>query len=209
LALKEAANDLGRARPILQRIARAESPELDSSSDMKEGLVGLFSKENTFCMLKLHCRTDFVARTPVMSELASKLANLYFAKETSGEDLVRDAAAILKEPISIPEPVIIESTSLVGYYLHGSWAPNVGTIASVVQLECDRSTDELKEIARKLAQHVAGMAPRSTEELLEQPFLFADQSNGTMTVADYLRAGKTSNLNDVVVNRIWRLSIKS
>lgn len=92
-ALKECNNDCQKAVKLLKKwgIKKADKK---SNRKTKEGIIEAYihSDKKTGVLLKIHCETDFVARTPAFQKLAHEIAMQIAAMEP------KNISSLLKQP---------------------------------------------------------------------------------------------------------------
>lgn len=90
----------------------------------------------------------------------------------------------------------------IAQYVHGD-----GKTAALVELRCETDfvarNDELRDIGRDVAMQVVSMNPETLEELLEQEFI----KDGSVTIADYVKALSGKVGEKIVVHRFARFQV--
>lgn len=90
----------------------------------------------------------------------------------------------------------------IAQYVHGD-----GKTAALVELRCETDfvarNDELRDIGRDVAMQVVSMNPATLEELLEQEFI----KDGSVTIADYVKALSGKVGEKIVVHRFARFQV--
>lgn len=205
-ALEEANGDLEAARKILNHLVGSVAKDANVPTGT-EGAIRLEQADsNTIYIARLRSLSDFVARSEIFAELATKILEDY--RKTGGNSveiplLLQSYSGILKEPIAVDSLEVVKKNpkNIFGVYLHGKLPNGMATVASVVEITGPQIWDSnLRTFANKLACHVAGMSPISSEELRSQTYLFAQ--DGVTTVESVL-----SSLNAEVAH-FNRISIK-
>jgi elongation factor Ts len=202
-----------------------------------EGLVCAYSHPIGVhsAVVELNSETDFVAKSPSFVELIERIATTAALLETGNgsrvikkldieillqKSLVGDNKSVsegiasvigkLKENIQLRRGIVFhdDGTGLIsGSYAHGvSTQRGVGRVASIIVLKSPKN-DEMVRFAQKLAQHVAGFAPKSIHPaqgiedefvLMNQPYLFGggpvvqvisalEQQHGPIEIIDFER----------------------
>jgi elongation factor Ts len=163
-ALVEMNGDLEAAAEHMRKqgIAKADKK---ASRVAAEGVIAtaLSADGKTGVMVEVNCETDFVARGDDFSGFAAAVAQLVLASNAADVDAVLAASmasgesvdvtrraliAKIGENISVRRFVRVESTGLLGSYLHGT---RIGTLVAVEGGDA--------ALAKDLAMHVAASNP--------------------------------------------------
>jgi translation elongation factor EF-Ts len=145
----------------------------------------------------LACETDFVARTDAFRRLAAQIAaTALINASTEGQTTLEDLMSAplmphptlqLKENIQLVQAVVYTAHdpahACVAGYAHGGDA-YTGRIAALVSFSAAHAHGneaKVSKLCRGVAQHIVGMGPRDTTELLKQDYLL-----GGGTVASVL-----------------------
>jgi elongation factor Ts len=141
-----------------------------------EGLVGLNVSGKTGAVVEVNSETDFVARNEQFQDMVAKIATLaakakgdvakllamtYPGKKVTVEEHVKEMIATIGENMTVRRTAMLEvPKGVVGSYMHNQAAPDLGKIGVMVALESDgKNTEELANLARMLAMHVAATNP--------------------------------------------------
>lgn len=139
-----------------------------------EGLVAVTVSGNRGVVVEVNSETDFVARNLEFQALARSIADV--ALERGGDvealkahhypgggtvsDAIANAIATIGENMTLRRVAEVKvSAGVVGQYVHGSVADGLGKIGVIVGLESTGNTDELAQLGRQLAMHVAATNP--------------------------------------------------
>ena len=142
-----------------------------------EGLIGITIKDNAGAMIEINSETDFVARNELFQNfvktcselvLSSKndidtLQNLPFPKanRSVNEELMNNIATI-GENMNIRRTEYLEvSKGVLISYVHNSVAEGLGRLGVLVALETGIQNNDIKEIGKKIAMHIAATSPKS------------------------------------------------
>ena len=142
-----------------------------------EGLIGITIKDNSGAMIEINSETDFVARNELFQNfvktcselvLSSKndidaLQNLPFpnANRSVNEELINNIATI-GENMNIRRAEYLEvSKGILISYVHNSVAEGLGRLGVLVALETDIQNNDIKEIGKQIAMHIAATSPKS------------------------------------------------
>ena len=142
-----------------------------------EGLIGITLKDNSGAMIEINSETDFVARNELFQNfvktcselvLSSKndidaLQNLPFpnANRSVNEELINNIATI-GENMNIRRAEYLEvSKGILVSYVHNSVAEGLGRLGVLVALETGVQNNDIKEIGKQIAMHIAATSPKS------------------------------------------------
>ena len=142
-----------------------------------EGLIGITIKDNSGAMIEINSETDFVARNELFQNfvktcselvLSSKndidaLQNLPFpnANRSVNEELINNIATI-GENMNIRRAEYLEvSNGVIISYVHNSVAEGLGRLGVLVALETGIQNNNIKEIGKQIAMHIAATSPKS------------------------------------------------
>ena len=142
-----------------------------------EGLIGITIKDNSGAMIEINSETDFVARNELFQNfvktcselvLSSKndidaLQNLPFpnANRSVNEELINNIATI-GENMNIRRIEYLEvSKGVLISYVHNSVAEGLGRLGVLVALETGVQNNDIKEIGKQIAMHIAATSPKS------------------------------------------------
>ena len=142
-----------------------------------EGLIGITIKDNSGAMIEINSETDFVARNELFQNfvktcselvLSSKndidaLQNLPFpnANRSVNEELINNIATI-GENMKIRRAEYLEvSKGILISYVHNSVAEGLGRLGVLVALETSVQNNDIKEIGKQIAMHIAATSPKS------------------------------------------------
>ena len=142
-----------------------------------EGLIGITIKDNSGAIIEINSETDFVARNELFQNfvktcselvLSSKndidaLQNLPFpnANRSVNEELINNIATI-GENMNIRRAEYLEvSNGVLISYVHNSVAEGLGRLGVLVALETGVQNNDIKEIGKQIAMHIAATSPKS------------------------------------------------
>ena len=142
-----------------------------------EGLIGITIKNNSGAIIEINSETDFVARNELFQNfvktcselvLSSKndidvLQNLPFpnANRSVSEELINNIATI-GENMNIRRAEYLEvSKGVLISYVHNSVAEGLGRLGVLVALETEVQNNDIKEVGKQIAMHIAATSPKS------------------------------------------------
>ncbi len=178
-ALVEAAGDFDKAIQLLREKGKASAAK-KAGRTTGQGLVASWVSADgrKAGVVEVNCETDFVARTKDFLEFITKTAKLV------GEKTVADVPSLLtqnlgnetveaglKETIGkLGENILIKKVSALGNgtpsvienYVHAPLpqAPQCGSLAVILEIQSEKSTEEIKGLAKELCMQVAAANPR-------------------------------------------------
>ncbi len=186
-ALTETGGDLEAAVDLLRKHGLATASK-KAGRIAAEGLVAAVTKDTTGVLIEVNSETDFVARNEdfqgfvrTVSELAldagGDLERLKaMAYPNSGGtvgDMLTELVGRIGENLQLRRAQAVSvSQGVVASYIHSAMAPGLGKIAVIVGLESPKGGEELVELAKQIAMHVAWSNPQAaTIESLDKDLL--------------------------------------
>jgi elongation factor Ts len=176
-----------------------------------EGLIGIMLKGPKGVMVEVNSETDFVARNDLFQGLVLMIADVALDAGTDVERIKAAKAGSLTVADSIAETIakVGENMSLrraaelsvgkgvVGGYVHNSVSEGLGKMGVLIGLESAGKTEELAELARLLAQHVAAANPQAVDAASLDPAAIAREK--TVLAEKAKEQGKPANVIDKIV----------
>ena len=143
-----------------------------------EGLVGVHIFKNQACLIEINSETDFVSRNKQFQKFVSDcskialtangdLESLLKSKFINGDNTVEEELtkniATIGENLTIRriEKITLDQPGLIVSYVHNSVAENLGKIAVILSLKSTADRNNLNEVGKKLAMHIAASNPIS------------------------------------------------
>lgn len=143
-----------------------------------EGLVGAAVGHGEAALVEVNSETDFVARNEKFQDLTKTIAMLatqvdgdidklmamsFPGTEETVSERIASLIASIGENISLRRIACLSvRDGVVASYVHGSVAPDLGRIGVLVGLESTGDRDELMQLGRRIAMHVAAVNPLAT-----------------------------------------------
>ena len=165
-ALTDADGDMTKAADLLRErgIAKAEKK---ASRIAAEGIVSCYIDGNVGVLVEINCESDFVAKNPQFSEIATEAAKVIIANNPANvdellacayngatvEDYLKSKTAIIGEKIAIRRFVKYETNGFLASYIH------LGGKLGVMLDMAGEATDAAKEIAHDVTLQVAFTKP--------------------------------------------------
>ena len=209
-ALTETKGDMTAAQDWLRKKGLSKAAK-KAGRVAAEGLVGVQVQGTKGVIVEVNSETDFVARNDLFQGLVKMIADVAL---TAGTDVEKISAAkagsiTVAESISDTIAKIGENMTLrraaglsvgkgaIGSYVHNAVTDRLGKIGVIVALESPGKTDELSELARLLAQHVAAANPQAVDPSGLDPAVVEREKN---VLADkFKQQGKPANVIDKIV----------
>ena len=138
-----------------------------------EGLIGVFVTPARGAMVEVNSETDFVARNDHFQGLVKMIADVALSVGEDVEaikaaragtmtiaDAISSAVATIGENITLRRAAVVSvGQGVVANYVHAQVSEGLGKIGVLVALESPGKVDELAEIGRKVAMHIASSNP--------------------------------------------------
>lgn len=208
-ALTEAEGDVERAMDVLRERGLAKAGKR-AGRETSEGAVVFEAEGGRGVLIELGSETDFVANTPDFQSLAANIAKTILAVGGEAdleaglaatmdggtvEDAVKAAGAKMGENIQLKRVAGVEVPGVVGGYIHGG-----GGLGVLLALETDASGDEVDEVLRDLAMHVAAHDP--TPLAIDRDGIPADvvEKERSFLTSQALESGKPENVVEKMVD---------
>jgi elongation factor Ts len=176
-ALGETSGDLEQAVDWLRKKGLAKAAK-KAGRVAAEGLIAIAGGGAAAAVAEVNSETDFVARNEEFQALARDAAALALATDGSAEavlaaksgsgtfaDRIQALIAKIGENMALRRSTRLQvGAGAVGTYLHGGIGQGVGRIGVLVALESEGNSEELAQLGRQLAMHVAAMNPLAIDE---------------------------------------------
>lgn len=165
-ALTDADGDMAKAADLLRErgIAKAEKK---ASRIAAEGIVSCYVEGNTGVLIEINCESDFVAKNPQFSEIATEAAKVIIKNnpadveallacpigDSTVEEYLKGKIAIIGEKIAIRRFVKYETNGFLESYIH------LGGKLGVMLDMNGEATSEAKEAAHDVTLQIAFTKP--------------------------------------------------
>ena len=189
---EEAAVDWLRKKGIAKAAKKADRVAAD-------GLIGVAREGTKGVLVEVNSETDFVARNDLFQGLVKMIAQVAL-KVGANADAIKAAKAgsiTVTEAIADTVAKVGENMTLrraaglnvdkgvVASYVHNTVADGLGKIGVLVGLESQGKAEELAELGRKIAMHVAAASPLAIDPAGLDPAVVAREQS---VLADKFRA---------------------
>jgi elongation factor Ts len=209
-ALTETAGDMQAAQDWLRKKGLSKAAK-KAGRVAAEGLIGALTAATKGVVVEVNSETDFVARNEQFQGLVKMIAQVALdvgadiekikaAKvgNVTVEAAIADAIATIGENMTLRRAASLEvGKGVVSSYIHNAVIEGAGKMGVIVALESSGKTDELSQLGRQLAMHVAAANPLA----LDPAGLDADLVRREKDVlADkYRQQGKPENVIEKIV----------
>ena len=217
-ALKENNDDYEKAVEWLRKKGLSSAAK-KSSRVTAEGVIGIENSGKDAVILEVNSETDFVARNEKFQELVRNLLKIAsninendvykFAeilKTTKCEkcndvvsNIVANAVATIGENLQVRRGKTLHvDNGLIVSYIHTAVAQGLGKIGVLVALKSGASTEQLEELGKGIAMHIAATKP----EFLKESDVPATKLDSEKEIARELakKAGKPENIVEKMVD---------
>ncbi len=167
-ALKENNNDYEKSVDWLRKKGLSSAAK-KTGRVTSEGAVAVNIEGNKASIIEVNSETDFVARNQKFQDFVAKLSKeaLKYGSDVEKfkadkDEEVKEQIGVIGENINIRRIGQIEvKKGLVVSYIHNKIADNLGKIAVVIALESDANSQNLEELGKQIAMHIAAAKPES------------------------------------------------
>ena len=189
---EEAAVDWLRKKGIAKAAKKADRIAAD-------GLIGVVRNGTTGVLVEVNSETDFVARNDLFQGLVKMIGQVALkvgadleaikaakAGSITVTEAIADTVAKVGENMTLRRATGLSvGNGVVASYVHNSVADGLGKIGVLVALESQGKADELAELGRKVAMHVAAASPLAVDPAGLDPAVVAREQD---VLADKFRA---------------------
>ena len=189
---EEAAVDWLRKKGIAKAAKKADRIAAD-------GLIGVVRDGTKGVLVEVNSETDFVARNDLFQGLVKMIGQVALkvgadleaikaakAGSITVTEAIADTVAKVGENMTLRRATGLSvGNGVVASYVHNSVADGLGKIGVLVALELQGKADELAELGRKVAMHVAAASPLAVDPAGLDPAVVAREQD---VLADKFRA---------------------
>ena len=210
-ALTETGGDMQAAQDWLRKKGLSKAAK-KAGRVAAEGLIGALTAGSKGVLVEVNSETDFVARNGQFQGLVKMIAQVAIgvgpdvekikaAKvgSTTIETAIADAIATIGENMTLRRAASLEvGKGVVSSYVHNAVIEGAGKMGVIVALESTGKTDELAQLGRQLAMHVAAANPLAIDPSgLDQELVKREKD----VLADkYRQQGKPENVIEKIVD---------
>ena len=189
---EEAAVDWLRKKGIAKAAKKADRVAAD-------GLIGVAREGTKGVLVEVNSETDFVARNDLFQGLVKMIAQVALkvgananaikaakAGSITVTEAIADTVAKVGENMTLRRAAGLNvDKGVVASYVHNTVADGLGKIGVLVGLESQGQAEELAELGRKIAMHVAAASPLAVDPAGLDPAVVAREQS---VLADKFRA---------------------
>jgi len=209
-ALTETAGDMQAAQDWLRKKGLSKAAK-KAGRVAAEGLIAALTKGTKGVVVEVNSETDFVARNEHFQGLVKMIAQVALDVGADIEKMkaakvgditvdaaISDAIATIGENMTLRRAASLEvGKGVVSSYVHNAVVEGAGKMGVIVALESAGKTDELTQLGRQLAMHVAAANPLALDPAGLDPTLVKREKD---VLADkYRQQGKPENVIDKIV----------
>jgi elongation factor Ts len=209
-ALTETAGDMQAAQDWLRKKGLSKAAK-KAGRVAAEGLIGALTAAVKGVVVEVNSETYFVARNEQFQGLVKMIAQVALdvgpdiekikAAKVGGvtvEAAIAEAIATIGENMTLRRAASLEvGKGVVSSYIHNAAIEGAGKMGVIVALESSGKTDELSQLGRQLAMHVAAANPLALDPAGLTPDLVRREKD---VLADkYRQQGKPENVIEKIV----------
>jgi elongation factor Ts len=209
-ALGETSGEMEPAVDLLRKKGLAKAAK-KAGRIAADGLIGISVTATKGVVVEVNSETDFVARNEFFQGLVKMIADVALTAGTDVEainkakignltvaEAISESIAKIGENISLRRAASLEvKQGAVATYVHNSVSEGLGKIGVLVALESAGKAEELAQIGRKIAMHVAASNPQSVDPSGLSPEVIRREKD---VLADKAKTqGKPANIIDKIV----------
>ena len=229
IAIDETHGDIEKSIEFLRKKGIAKATKR-MARVAAEGLVCISEKDNKFSMVEVNSETDFVAKNNEFIKFVEEISKISINKSGTIEEVLssmminkKTVKDSLVELISkIGEKITIRRISYFGdnkcinfSYTHSSLKENVGKLGVLISLETNKPKNEVFELGKQLAMHVAASTPLSLDKNdlsqkiqdKEREIILEELKNNNKDpkILDKIAAGKLNKFisDNTLLNQEW------
>ena len=177
-----------------------------------DGLVSVCEKGNKFSIIEINSETDFVAKNNEFIKFVEEISKLALFNSGRMEDIliskmenkknvkdsIVDLISKIGEKITLRRSDFIGSSKFINFsYTHSTIKKNVGKIGVLLSLNTTKKKDELLDLGKQLAMHIAALSPLAIDkEGLDKNLL---QKEKEIITEELKNSGKDFKIVDKIV----------
>ena len=141
-----------------------------------DGLVGVSIGDSTASLVEVNSETDFVSRNDDFQNFVSGISKIALDNISTLEDLKKfqydDSKKNVEEKLTelvgkIGENIVLRRLETMKFkdntffssYVHGQVKSNLGKIGVIIAFKCDKDCEEVFQLGKQIAMHVAASKP--------------------------------------------------
>src|SRR5947209_4461168 len=209
-ALTETSGDMTAAQDWLRKKGLSKAAK-KAGRVAAEGLIGAVTSGAKGVVVEVNSETDFVARNEQFQGLVKMIAQVALHNGADVEKIkaakignvtvetaIADAIATIGENMTLRRAAALEVTKgVVSSYVHNAVIEGAGKMGVIVALESPGKAEELVQLGRQLAMHVAAANPQAIDPAGLDPAVVKREKD---VLADkYRQQGKPENVIEKIV----------
>lgn len=204
VALIASKGDMDLAKDELRKLGILIADK-KAGRDANEGLVGVRVMQDAAYIVMINCETDFVARNERFQSFVKEYLDQTEKQATFSDEDVAKVVTEVGENIKLGRATTVNQVNVLGGYVHGKIADELGTIGVVVSLKGE-PTVELGVLAHTIAMHIAALNPKSIDaDSLDQEFIEAERK---FLTDQAIESGKPTEIIEKMVEGRMRKMLK-
>ena len=177
-AIDETGGDIDKSIELLRKkgIAKANKRAQRVAA---EGLVSIFEENKKISIVEVNSETDFVAKNNEFINFVEEVSKISLAVSGNIDDVKKsemqskknvndslvDLVAKIGEKITIRRCDFIEDEKSLNFsYIHSAVKKNLGNLGVILTLETSKSKNDVLELGKQLAMHIAASSPIAISE---------------------------------------------
>ena len=177
-AIDETKGDIEKSIELLRKKGIAKASKR-MSRIASEGLICISEKENEFSIVEINCETDFVAKNKEFINFVEEVSKLALTKSGIIENTLEsemknkksvknnlvDLISKIGEKLNFRRSEFVSNEKSINFsYMHSSIKQNVGKLGVLLSLETTKKKNEVAELGKHLAMHIAASSPLAIDK---------------------------------------------
>ena len=177
-AIDETKGDIEKSIELLRKKGIAKASKR-MSRIASEGLICISEKENEFSIVEINCETDFVAKNKEFINFVEEVSKLALTKSGIIENTLEsemknkksvknnlvDLISKIGEKLNFRRSEFVSKEKSINFsYMHSSIKQNVGKLGVLLSLETTKKKNEVSELGKHLAMHIAASSPLAIDK---------------------------------------------
>lgn len=167
-ALKENDNDYEKSIDWLRKKGLSSAAK-KTGRVTSEGVVAVYLKDSKASVVEVNSETDFVARNQKFQDFVAEIVKDSVEYDdvekfkADKDEAVKEQIGVIGENITIRRisSLSLANDGVIVSYIHSKIAEDLGKIAVLLALESDANKDQLEDLGKKIAMHIAASKPEA------------------------------------------------
>jgi len=175
--IDETNGDIEKAIILLRKKGIAKASKR-MSRVAAEGLIYITEEDNKILIIEINSETDFVAKNKDFINFGKEVSTIALTKlgardqflnskmknkKTVNDSLI-DLVSKIGEKITIRREAFVDNKSINFSYVHSSIENNVGKLGVILSLKTSKKKEDLSDLGKQLAMHIAASAPLALDK---------------------------------------------